>query len=161
MSCLEPGRAVEASCFILPVRPDEVALAIEDLVPHLVNAASDAGDCRAIAAITDRFESCVFEQTYLPCLPDVDGPIVPLDGDPDCGAVVDSWLAKGTLLGQDGRCSVFVAFLDVMRRPFQGSWTVQTVTILGTKQSVQSLLEELEREESWAEAETCLEVPAV
>lgn len=161
MSCIEPGQAVEAACFILPVRPDEVALAIEDIVPRLVNSTRGIGDCRAIAAITDRFESCVFEPSYIPCLPDVTGPIIPLAGHSTSGAILDSWLAKGTLLGADGQCSVFVAFLDVMRRPLQGSWTVETVTILGTKQSVESLLQELEHEESWADPETSLEVPAV
>jgi hypothetical protein len=161
MSCLEPGRAVEAACFILPVRPDEVALAIEDVVPRLLNATKGVGDCRAVAAITDRFESCVFEQSHIPCLPEAAGPIVPLAGDSASDAVLDSWLAKGTLLGEDGQCSVFVAFLEVMRRPFQGSWTVQTLTILGTKQSVASLLDEIEREESWADAETPAQVLAI
>lgn len=146
MSCLEPGEAIETTRFILPVRLDEAALALEDIIPSLINTADGKGDCRAVAAITDKLESCVFEQSVLPSVPEPGGPIIALEGEDSTEAVLDSWLAKGTVLGADGYHGVFVAFMEVMRRPLQGSWTVQTMTVMGTKQSVPSLLEELQHE---------------
>ena len=62
------------------------------------------------------------------------------------GADLVSWLAKVTLLGGDGGHCVFVAFVEVMRRSVQASWSVQSITVMGTKQSVGSLLKELDFE---------------
>jgi hypothetical protein len=101
-------------------------------------------------AITDRFESCGAEEIHVESVPEAGGPIMPLAGAETTAAILDSWLAKGTVLGEDGDYSVFVVFLDVMRRPLQGSWTVQTMTVLGTRQSVPSLIEELEIEKVYA-----------
>jgi hypothetical protein len=145
MACLAPGKAIEATGLLMPVRPDEVALALEDVIPRLVNTVG-GGDCPAIVAITDKFESCGGEELHVQSVPEAAGPIIPLEGDATTAAYLDSWLAKGTLLGADGCYSVFVVFLDVMRRPCQGAWTVQTMTILGTRQSVQAHLEELAAE---------------
>ena len=39
MACLQAGQGVEATGLLLPVRLGEVALALEDIVPRLVNAA--------------------------------------------------------------------------------------------------------------------------
>lgn len=128
----------------MPVTLPEAALAVEDVIPRIVNSTQGVGDCRAVAAIADRFEACAFQRTIVPSLPDLDSPIMALEGQGSTQAVLDSWLAKGTLLGEDGVHCVFVAFMDVMRRPFQGSWTVQTITVLGTKQSVESHLDEVE-----------------
>ncbi len=143
MACLQPGEAVEANGLILPVRLGEAALALEDIVPHLVNSADSHGTCRAVVAITDKLESCAFEQTTIASIPEVDSPIMPMEGRDSSVAVLDSWVAKGSLLGADGTHSVFVAFMDVMRRPFQGSWTVTNLTLMGTRQSVASLIEEV------------------
>jgi hypothetical protein len=151
MSCLKPGEAIEVTRFILPVRLNEAALALEDMIPSLINNADGEGDCRAVAAITDKLESTIFEQSVIPSMPEAGGPIMALEGEDSTEAVLDSWLAKGSVLGADGTHSVFVAFMEVMRRPLQGSWTVQTATVMGTKQSVESLLEELEVESSYAE----------
>lgn len=145
MACLGPGEAVETSGLVLPVRLDEAAYALEDLVPSLVNA-SGVGDCRAVAAITDRIESCAFEQTFIESVPAIDSPIIALEGADTNEAVLDSWLAKGTVLGADGGYTVFVAFMEVMRRPTQGCWVASSITIMGTKQSVRSLIEEMELE---------------
>jgi hypothetical protein len=150
MSCLEPGKSVEATGLILPVRLDEAALALEDIVPRLVNAAADTGDCRAVAAITDKFESCTFEVNEIESIPDAGGPIMPLEGEDSTAAQLDTWLAKGTLLGEDLSYTVFVVFLEVMRRPGQGSWSAQAATVMGTKQSVESLLAELELDKAYA-----------
>ncbi len=150
MACLQPGEALEATGMILPVRLGEAALALEDIAPRLVNDAHAANDCRAVVAIIDKFESCAIEPTHVQSIPDAGGPIISIAGLEPTEAYIDSWLAKGTLLGEDGSYSVFVAFMDVMRRPFQGSWTAQTITILGTRQSVQSLLEELRLDEALA-----------
>lgn len=147
MACLEPGQAIEESRLILPVHFDEVALALEDLVPRIVNSTRGAGDCRAVAAIIDRFESCAFEETLVPAIPDAGGPIRPLEGALSNEAFLDSWVAKGTLLGSDGRYSVFVVFIEVMRRPLQGSWTAHSFTILGTTQTVGSLMDEIRADE--------------
>jgi hypothetical protein len=143
MACLDPGKSVEATCFAMPVRLGEAAIALEGLVPRLVNSSAEAGTCGAVVAITDRFESCVYEQTYVESVPGPDTPIMGIHGADTTEAIFDSWLAKGTLLGADGSYSVFVAFMDVMRRPLQGSWTVMTLTVMGTKQSVRSFLEEI------------------
>lgn len=159
MACLEPRRAVEASCFVLPVTLSEAALAIEDEIPRIVNSTKGVGDCRAVAAITDRFEACAFQRTIIESIPDMDSPIMPLEGQGTTQAVLDSWLAKGTLLGEDGRHCVFVAFMDVMRRPFQGSWTVQTITVLGTKQSLQSHLEDVASEAEMRTDAVLVEAP--
>ena len=145
MACLAPGKAIEATGLLMPVRPDEVALALEDVIPRLVNSAA-CGDCPAVVAITDKFESCGCEELHIQSIPEAARPIIPLEGDVTTAAYLDSWLAKGTLLGADGSYSVFVVFLDVMRRPCQGAWTVQTMTVLGTRQSVRAHLEELELE---------------
>jgi hypothetical protein len=145
MACLDPGRAVESSGLVLPVRIDEAAYALEDLVPSLVNR-SAVGTCRAVAAITDRFESCAFEQTFVESVPDAGEPIRALEGRDTNEAMLDSWLAKGTVLGADGDYTVFVAFMDVMRRPQQGCWSVRTITVMGTRQPVASLLEEIDRD---------------
>jgi len=146
MACLQPGQGVEATGLTLPVRLGEVALALEDIVPRLVNAAGCVEGCRAVVAIVDRIESCGAEPMQFESMPDAAGPIMPLEGDESTAAILDSWLAKGTVLGEDGAYSVFVVFMDVMRRPLQGSWTASSVTVLGTKQSVGALLEELEFE---------------
>ncbi|HEX9093167.1 MAG TPA: hypothetical protein VF902_04215 [Coriobacteriia bacterium] len=146
MACLEPGRTVEETRLVLPVRFEEVTEALEDIVPRLVNSTHGVGSCRAVAAIIDRFESCAFEETLLPSLPEVGGPIRPLEGAEGNEAFLDSWVAKGTLLGEDGVYTVFVVFIEVMRRPLQGSWTAHAFTVLGTLQSVGSLIEELKSE---------------
>jgi hypothetical protein len=130
----------------MPVRLVEAALALEDIVPRVVNATRGMGTCPAVVAVVDRFESCTFEEETVPSIPEVGGPIVSLQRGDTTEAVLDTWLAKGTLLGTDGAYSVFVAFMEVMRRPLQGSWTASTLTVLGTEQSVASLLEELELE---------------
>ncbi len=145
MACLAPGQALESTGLTMPVRLEEAALALEDIVPGLVNS-SGLGGCRAVMAIIDRFESCGCEEMHVASVPMPGGPIMPLEGEDSTAAYLDSWVAKGTLLGADGDFAVFVVFLDVMRRPLQGSWTVQTSTILGTRQSVGSFLEELELE---------------
>lgn len=150
MACLRPGRVIEATRLVLPTRLEEAAIALEDIIPALVNAAEGVGDCRTVAAITDKFESCAFEQTYIESVPDAGGPIMPLEGQGPTRALLDSWLAKGTLLGDDGSVSVFVAFMDVMRRPQQRSWSVETITIMGTKQTLASLFEELQEDEAYA-----------
>jgi hypothetical protein len=149
MTCLSPGEALEATSLVMPVRLDEAALALEDIIPRLVNN-SGRSSCRAVMAITDRFESCGCEEIHVESVPHAGGPIMPLEGEETTAAILDSWVAKGTLLGGDGDYSVFVVFLDVMRRPLQGSWTVQTMTVLGTRQSVPSLIEELELEKVYA-----------
>jgi len=150
MACLWPGRVIEATRLKLPTRLDEAALALEDIVPALVNASENAGDCRTVAAITDKFESCAFERTYIQSMPDAGGPIMPLEGQAATDALLDSWLAKGTLLGDDGSVTVFVAFMEVMKRPLQPSWTVETITVMGTKQTLASLFEELEEDAAYA-----------
>lgn len=146
MPALRPGQTVEATGLIMPVRMSEAALALEDVVPRLVNAGASRRDTKAIIAIVDRFESSAFEQIYLESAPAAGGPIMPLEGEESTAALLDSWLVKGTLLGDDGQHSVFVAFMEVMRRPLQGSWAVQSISVMGTKQSVRSLLEELEHD---------------
>lgn len=146
MACLQPGQGVEATGLTLPVRLGEVALALEDIVPRLVNAAGCVDGCRAAVAIVDRIESCGAEPMQFESMPDAASPIIPLEGDESTAAILDSWLAKGTVLGDDGSYSVFVVFLEVIRKPLQGSWTANSVTVLGTKQSVRGLLEELEFE---------------
>jgi hypothetical protein len=149
MACLAPGEAIEATNLVMPVRLDEAALALEDVIPRLVNS-SGLGSCGAVMAITDRFESCGCEEILVDSVPEAGGPIMPLEGGETTAAFLDSWVAKGTLLGSDGDYSVFVVFLDVMRRPLQGSWNVQTMTVLGTRQSLPSLIEELEIEKVYA-----------
>jgi hypothetical protein len=141
---------LEATGLILPVHLGEAALALEDIVPRLVNAASEIGDCPAVAAIVDKFESCTYEETRVESVPDVGGPIMPLEGEDTTAAILDTWLAKGTILGEDCDYTVFVVFLEVMRRPLQGSWSVQAITVMGTKQSVESLLGELEIDRAYA-----------
>jgi hypothetical protein len=143
MACLEPGQAVEAAGLTLPVRLGEVALALEDIVPRLVNASGCVDGCRAIVAIVDKIESCAAEPMRFESMPGPASPIMPLAGEESTETVLDSWLAKGTVLGADGSYTVFVAFMDVMRRPYQGSWTATTASVLGTKQSVASLIEEI------------------
>jgi hypothetical protein len=149
MACITPGEAIEATGLLMPVRLDEVALALEDIIPGLVNS-SGIASCSAVMAITDRFESCGCEEIMVESVPEPGGPIMPLEGEKTTAAILDSWVAKGTVLGADGDYSVFVVFLDVMRRPLQGSWTVQTMTVLGTRQSVPALIEELEIERVYA-----------
>lgn len=146
MACLQAGQGVEATGLLLPVRLGEVALALEDIVPRLVNAAGCVDGCRAVVSIVDRIESCGAEPMQFESMPDAASPIMPLEGDDSTAALLDSWLAKGTVLGDDGSYAVFVVFLEVMRRPLQGSWTANSVTLLGTKQSVAALIEELELE---------------
>jgi hypothetical protein len=149
MACITPGEAIEATGLVMPVRLAEAALALENMIPGLVNS-SEIGSCRAVMAITDRFESCGCEEILVESVPEAGGPIMPLEGEETTAAILDSWVAKGTVLGADGEYSVFVVFLDVMRRPLQGSWTVQNLTVLGTRQSVPSLIEELEIEKVYA-----------
>lgn len=144
MACLQAGQGVEATGFVLPVSLGEVALALEDIVPRLINAAGCVDGCRAVVSIVDRIESCGLEPMQFESMPDAASPIMPLEGVESTAALLDSWLAKGTVLGEDGSYSVFVVFLEVMRRPLQGSWTASSVTVLGTKQSVLALIEELE-----------------
>jgi hypothetical protein len=144
MACLQAGQGVEATGFMLPVSLGEVALALEDIVPRLINAAGCVDGCRAVVSIVDRIESCGSEPMQFESMPDAASPIMPLEGDESTAALLDSWLAKGTVLGADGSYSVFVVFLEVMRRPLQGSWTASSVTVLGTKQSAVSLIQELE-----------------
>lgn len=148
MACLAPGEAIEATDLAMPVRLDEAALALEDIIPRLVNS-SGLGSCRAVMATTDKFESCGCEEIHVESVPEAGEPIMPLEGGETTAAVLDSWVAKGTLLGADGDYSVFVVFLEVMRRPLQGSWTAQTLMVLGTRQSVRSLIEELEIEAAY------------
>lgn len=146
MACLQPGQGVEATGLVFPVRLGEVALALEDIVPRLINASGCVDGCRAVVSIVDRIESCGAEPMGFESMPDAASPIMPLEGDESTAALLDSWLAKGTVLGEDGSYSVFVAFMDVMRRPLQGSWTASAITLLGTKQSAAALIEELELE---------------
>jgi hypothetical protein len=146
MACLQPGQGVEATGFVLPVSLGEVAAALEDIVPRLINAAGCVDGCRAVVSIVDRIESCGAEPMVFESMPDAASPIMPLEGDLSTAALIDSWLAKGTVLGQDGSHTVFVAFMDVMRRPLQGSWTASSITLLGTKQSVTALIEEMDLE---------------
>jgi hypothetical protein len=143
MACLQPGQGVEATGFVLPVSLGEVAIALEDIVPRLVNAAGCVEGCRAVVSIVDRLESCGAEPMQFESMPEAASPIMPLEGDESTAALIDSWLAKGTVLGEDGSYTVFVAFMDVMRRPLQGSWTASSITVLGTKQSVTALIEEM------------------
>lgn len=147
MACLHAGQAVEATGLTMPVRLGEAALALEDVVPRLVNAAGCVEGCRAVVSIVDRIESCGAEPMQFESMPEAASPIMPLEGDESSAAILDSWLAKGTVLGEDGTYCVFVVFMDVMRKPLQGSWTASSVTLLGTKQSVSGLLEELEFEQ--------------
>jgi hypothetical protein len=146
MACLQPGQGVEATGFVLPVSLGEVAVALEDIVPRLINAAGCVDGCRAVVSIVDRIESCGAEPMAFESMPDAASPIMPLEGDLSTAALIDSWLAKGTVLGQDGSHTVFVAFMDVMRRPLQGSWTASSITLLATKQSVTALIEEMDLE---------------
>ncbi|MDO8915745.1 MAG: hypothetical protein Q7W16_06650 [Coriobacteriia bacterium] len=146
MACLQPGQGVEATGFVLPVSLGEVAIALEDIVPRLINAAGCVDGCRAVVSIVDRIESCGAEPMQFESMPEAASPIMPLEGDQSTAALIDSWLAKGTILGEDGSYTVFVAFMDVMRRPLQGSWTASSITLLGTKQSALALIEELELE---------------
>ena len=48
---MEPGQSVEANHLLLPVRLDEAALALEDVVPMVVNACAAVGTCSAIVSI--------------------------------------------------------------------------------------------------------------
>jgi hypothetical protein len=149
MACITPGEAIEATGLVMPVRLEEAALALEDVVPRLIDSAGRGG-CRAVMAIVDKFESCGCEELHVESVPEAASPIMPLEGEDSTAAYLDSWVAKGTVLGEDGTYSVFVVFLDVMRRPMQGSWTAQTMTVLGTRQTVRALLAEIEVEAVYA-----------
>lgn len=149
MACLAPGESIEATGLVMPVRLDEAMLALEDIVPRLIRDRGADGP-RPVAAIVDRFESCGCEELESATVPGIDTPIMGLAGGEGTDAWLDTWVAKGTVVSDDGEYAVFVAFLDVMRRVGQGSWTAQSVTLLGTRQSVASLISELEVEAAYA-----------